>query len=318
LNVPHELFTGFSPRVDWCVSREIQIIEFCVKLGFGTGNKPNGALMEKIDSKMKYEKQFVTIRGKSMAFIDTGGAGDPIVFFHGNITSSYMWRNIMPYVEGIGRCIAVDNIGQGDSEKLDDSGPESYRLEEHQYYIDGFMEALGLNKNVTLMLHDWGAQLGLTWARNHSEAIKGIAYTQGVMGNFSWDHWPEEVSDLMRKFRSDEGEKLVLKQNYFVEKILPAMIIRKVPKDVMAEYKRPYKKAGEDRRPTLTWPREIPVEGEPRDVLDTIDANNDWMMASQFPKLFVHCEPETVLTGKILEKVRRFPNQQEITVKGLH
>ena len=256
-----------------------------------------------------------------MAFVDTGGPGDvrdPILFFHGNITSSYMWRNIIPHVEDQARCIAVDNIGQGDSEKQPDSGEGSYRLAEHQDYIDGFISALGIEKNVTLMMHDWGMQTGLTWARNHPEAIKAIAYTQGVMGNFQWSNWTPEVADLMRKFRSGEGDDLVLQDNFFVEKILPAMVIRDLPKVVWDEYRRPYKNPGEDRRPTLTWPREIPVEGEPADVLEVIDANNAWMAASDLPKLFIHCEPETVLKGAILDHARTFPNQKEVTVEGLH
>ncbi len=274
--------------------------------------------MEDIASKSAYEKHTRTIRGKTMAYVDTGGDLDPIVFFHGNITSSYMWRNIIPHVDGLARCIAVDNIGQGWSDKLESSGPDSYRLVEHQLFIDSFMEALELTENITFMMHDWGAQLGLTWARKHPGAIKAIAYTQGVMGNFTWDSWPPEVAELMRRFRSDEGEELVLQQNYFVEKILPAMVIRDLPDAVWNEYRRPYENAGEDRRPTLTWPREIPVEGEPADVLEIINANNEWMAASEVPKFFVHCEPETVLKGDILDHVRSFPNQTEITVKGLH
>tara|TARA_B100000315_G_scaffold162840_1_gene151272 strand:- start:6043 stop:6930 length:888 start_codon:yes stop_codon:yes gene_type:complete len=274
--------------------------------------------MVSINSQMKYQKQFVTIQGKTMAYVDTGGSGDPLVFFHGNITSSYMWRNVIPHVEDQVRCIAIDNIGQGDSEKLSDSGPDSYRLAEHQNYIDDFMSTLGIEENVTLMMHDWGVQLGLTWARYHPDAMKAIAFTQGVMGDFKWTNWPPEVAELMRKFRSGEGDDLVLKENFFVEKILPAMVIRELPKEVWDEYRRPYKEPGEGRRPTLTWPREIPVEGEPADVLKIIDDNNAWMAASDLPKLFIHCEPETVLKDDILDHVRTFPNQQEVTVKGLH
>jgi len=271
-----------------------------------------------IPSHMRYEKKKITVLGRRMAYVDTGGPGDPMVFFHGNVTSSYMWRNIIPHVEGAARCIAIDNIGQGDSEKLENTGPGSYRLAEHQTYINAFMDALGIGENVTLMMHDWGAQLGLTWARTHPGAVKAVAYTQGVMGNFGWDYWPPKVSDLMRRFRSGEGEALVLEQNHFVEKILPAMILRDLPEDAWNEYRRPYRNPGEDRRPTLTWPREIPVEGEPADVLAVIEANNAWMAASPLPKLFIHCEPGAVLKGKILDHVRTFPNQREVTVAGLH
>ena len=274
--------------------------------------------MTGIGDELGFEKKRVSVLGKTMAYVDSGGDGDTIVFLHGNITSSYMWRNIIPHVQPHARCIAIDNIGQGDSDKLDAPGPGSYRLAEHQRYVDGFMDALGLRQNITLMMHDWGAQLGLTWARHHEDAIKAIAYTQGVMGNFGWDYWPPEVAGLMRRFRSDEGEEMVLGQNFFVEKILPAMVIRSLPKAVHDEYRRPYRNPGEDRRPTLTWPREIPVEGEPADVLAEIDANNAWMSASALPKFFVHCQPETVLKGAALAHVRTFPNQTEITVKGLH
>ncbi len=278
--------------------------------------------MTDIASHMPYDKSYAEVNGLRMAYVDTGPASganaDPIVFFHGNITSSYMWRNVIPHVADAARCIAIDNIGQGDSAKLPNSGPGSYRLAEHQSYIDGLLDQLDLGDRVTLMLHDWGAQLGLTWARRNTDRVKAIAYTQGVMGNFGWDYWPPQVADLMRRFRSEEGEKLVLEENYFVEKILPAMVIRDIPDEVWDEYRRPYRNPGEDRRPTLTWPREIPVEGEPADVLEIIEANNAWMKASPLPKLFIHCTPETVLKAAILDNVRTFPNQHEVTVNGLH
>jgi haloalkane dehalogenase len=277
--------------------------------------------MTEIISEMRYAKKRVQVLGKSMAYVDTGpvdGSDDTFVFFHGNITSSYMWRNIMPHVEDKARCIAIDSIGQGDSEKLENSGPGSYRLEEHQRYVNALLAEIGLAGPVILMMHDWGVQLGTTWARQTGADIKGIAYTQGVMGNFGWDYWPPHVSDLMRRFKSDEGEELVLQQNFFVEKILPAMVIRELPDEVWNEYRRPYRQAGEDRRPTLTWPREIPVEGEPADVLEIVETNNAWLMQNPVAKLLIMCEPATVLKGEILENVRRFPNQTEATVKGLH
>jgi haloalkane dehalogenase len=274
-----------------------------------------------IESQMRYPKQYATVLGKQMAYVDTADNDQPgdhaIVFCHGNITSSYLWRNVIPHVANHTRCIAADNIGQGDSDKLDSSGPNSYRLAEHQRYFDALLEQLDLEQ-VTLMMHDWGVQLGLTWARQHHHKIKGLAYIQGLMGNMSWDYWTEEVANLMRKFRSQEGEKLVLEDNFFVEKILPAMTIRELPEEVHDEYRRPYLNPGEDRRPTLTWPREIPVNGEPADVLAVIDANNKWLKSSTIPKLFFHCEPSTVLKGHILDMVRTFPMQTEVTVKGLH
>ncbi len=274
--------------------------------------------MTDLVSAMKYEKHRLSVHGKQMAYVDTGGTSDPIVFLHGNVTQSYMWRNIIPHVEPMARCIAVDNIGQGDSDKLECSGAGSYRLAEHQRYIDGFLDQLDLGDNVTLMMHDWGVQLGLTWGNRNRGRVKGIAHMQGLMGNLGWDFWSPEVSALMRLFRTKAGEDLVLQENHFVEKVLPAMVLGELPDDVWDEYRRPYRKAGEDRRPTLTWPREIPVEGQPADVLDVIDSNNKWLAKSQIPKLYIHVVPETVMKGHILDHVRTFPNQTEVRVKGLH
>lgn len=271
-----------------------------------------------IESTMRYEKHEIEVHGNRMAYVDTGGPGDPIVFLHGNITQSYMWRNVIPHVEPFARCIAVDNIGQGDSQKLADSGPQSYRLSEHQRYIDEFLDLLDLGDSVTLMMHDWGVQLGLTWANAHRSRVKAIAHMQGLMGDLTWEFWSPEVSAMMRRFRTADGEELVLEQNFFVEKVLPAMVIRDLPDAVWNEYRRPYVEPGEGRRPTLTWPREIPVEGEPADVLDVIRANNQWLAESQIPKLYIHVEPETVMKGHILDEVRTFPNQTEVVVSGLH
>ena len=211
---------------------------------------------------MRYPKRHATVLGKRMAYVEAG-QGDPIVFLHGNVTSSFMWRNVIPHLEDLGRCIAIDNIGQGDSEKLQPSGPGSYRLAEHQRYVDGLLAVLNVERNVTFVLHDWGSQIGFTWAYDHPEAVKGIAYAQALVGNFAWDQWPPEVQALFKRFRSPEGEELVLQQNFFVERILPAMVMRELTEAEMEEYRRPYRNPGEDRRPTLAWPRELPIESEP-------------------------------------------------------
>lgn len=275
----------------------------------GPGSSPNPT--------MRYAKRHATVLGKRMAYVEAG-QGDPIVFLHGNITSSFMWRNVMPHLESVGRCIAIDNIGQGDSEKLADSGPGSYRLVEHQRYIDGLLETLEIDRNVTFVVHDWGSQLGFTWAYHHPDAVRGIAYVQALVGNFSWDQWPPEVQALFRRFRSPEGEALVLQQNFFVERILPAMVMRKLTEAEMDEYRRPFRNPGEDRRPTLTWPRELPIEGEPADVLAIIERNSAWLGASPIPKLFINAEPGAVLVGRHREICRAWPNQTEVTVRGLH
>jgi len=266
---------------------------------------------------MRYAKRHATVAGRRMAYVETG-RGDPIVFLHGNVTSSYMWRNVIPHVADLGRCIAIDNIGQGDSEKLRPSGPGSYRLVEHQRYIDGLLAALGVDRNVTLVVHDWGSQLGFTWAHSHPDAVAGIAYLQALVGNFSWDQWPPEVQALFRRFRSPEGEALVLEQNFFVERILPAMVMRQLLPAELDEYRRPYRNPGEDRRPTLTWPRELPIEGEPADVLAIIERNSAWLGRTPIPKLFVNAEPGAVLVGRHREICRAWPNQTEVTVRGLH
>jgi len=266
---------------------------------------------------MPFPKKHLTALGKSMAYVDEG-AGDPIVFLHGNITSSFMWRNIIPHVAPFAHCIAIDNIGQGDSDKLDNSGPDSYRLAEHQGYTNAALEALDLGDHVTIMVHDWGSQIGFTWAREHADRMKGIASMQALVGDFHWEHWPPTVQAMFKRFRSDEGEQLVLQDNHFVEHVLPAMVIRDLTDEEMDEYRRPYRNPGEDRRPTLTWPREIPIEGEPADVLALMQENDAFLRASPLPKLFINTEPGAVLVGEHRDIVRRWPNQTEVTVAGLH
>jgi haloalkane dehalogenase len=267
-----------------------------------------------ISSTMSYPKRYAEVLGKRMAYVEAG-TGDPILFFHGNITSSYMWRNVIPHVEHLGRCIAIDNIGQGDSDKLPGS---MYRLEDHQPFTDALLDALGVSDNFTIVTHDWGAQLGMTWAESRQDQLRGIVICQGVIGNFAWEHWPPDVQQLFTRFRSDEGERLVLEENFFVEKILPAMVLRDVPPGVHDEYRRPYRNPGEDRRPTLTWPREIPIEGHPADTLDVIERNNRWVASSPVPKLFINTEPGAVLVGEHRDMVRSWPNVTEVTVAGLH
>lgn len=267
-----------------------------------------------IEPRMRYEKRFVEVLGKRMAFVEAG-EGAPIVFFHGNVTSSYMWRNVIPHLEGLCRCVAIDNIGQGDSDKLEGS---MYRLADHQPFTNALLDALGVEENAVIVTHDWGAQLGFTWAAERRERLKGVVICQGVVGDFAWSHWPPEVQALFRRFRSAEGEELVLERNWFVEKVLPAMVLREVSPEIHDEYRRPYRNPGEDRRPTLTWPREIPIEGEPADVLEVIERNAAWLERSPVPKLFINAEPGAVLVGAHRERVRGWPNVTEASVPGLH
>ena len=270
-----------------------------------------------ISAEQPHTKQYVEVHGRKMAYIEVG-SGDPIVFLHGNPTSSYLWRNVIPHLEKAGRCIAPDLVGMGDSQKLDDPGPDSYRFVEHRHYLDGLFDALGVDSNVTLVVHDWGSALGFDWANRHRDSVKGIAYMEAIVRPVTWDDWPEPAVSLFQNLRSPEGETMVLEKNIFVENILPVSMIRDLTDAEMTEYRRPYLEAGESRRPTLTWPREIPLAGEPADVTEIVQSYADWLSASEVPKLFVNANPGTILIGAQREFCRGWPNQTEITVTGTH
>ena len=263
------------------------------------------------------ELQFIEVRGKNMAYVEMG-EGDPIVFQHGNPTSSYLWRNIMPHLADRGRCIAVDLIGMGASDKLDDSGPDSYDYFQHRDYLFDAWEALGVKDRVTLVIHDWGSALGFDWARQHPDAVLGIAYMEAIVRPVSWDDWPEAARGIFQGFRSEKGEDMILKKNLFIERVLPGSILRDLKPRELAVYRRPYKKTGEDRRPTLSWPRQIPIDGEPAGVVDVVADYSEWLAESPVQKLFVNCEPGAILTGPQREFCRSWPNQTEVTVPGSH
>jgi haloalkane dehalogenase len=265
----------------------------------------------------RYEKKRVAVKGRSMATIDQG-EGDPIVFLHGNPTSSYLWRNVMPHCEGRGRLIAPDLIGMGDSEKLEKSGPDSYRFIEHREYLDGLLEAIGVSSNVTLVIHDWGSALGFDWANRHREAVRGIAYMEAIVMPLTWDQWPDAPRQLFQAFRSEAGEGMILENNIFVERVLPGSVLRKLSDAEMETYRKPFAKAGEDRRPTLTWPRQIPIENEPADVAEIVRSYGTWLKTSEVPKLFINADPGAILIGEQREFCRSWPNQTELTVQGTH
>jgi len=265
----------------------------------------------------EHSKRFVDIHGKRMAYVEMG-EGDPILFQHGNPTSSYLWRNIMPHLADQGRCIAVDLIGMGDSDKLDDPGPESYRYVEHRDYLFAAWEALGVTDRVTLVVHDWGSALGFDWAQQHAGAVSGIAYMEAIVRPVTWDEWPEKARQVFQGFRSEAGEAMVIDKNIFVERVLPSSVLRDLNAEEMAVYRRPFEEAGESRRPTLTWPRQIPIEGEPADVHDIVAGYSTWLTESDIPKLFVNAEPGSILIGAQREFCRTWSNQQEVTVAGTH
>lgn len=264
------------------------------------------------------KKKKVTVHGKSMAYVERG-SGDPILFLHGNPTSSYLWRNIMPHLAGLGRCIAPDLIGMGDSEKLENTNAESYRLVEHRHYLDGLLAELGVTDQVTFVVHDWGSALGFDWANRHRDAVKGIAYMEAIVRPMTWDEWPEAIQTLFQSFRSEAGEAMVLEKNVFVERVLPGSVLRGLTEEEMAVYRRPFEAPGEDRRPTLTWPRQIPLGGEPADVVAIVQDYADWLKtADKLPKLFINAEPGAILTGTQRDFCRSWPNQTEVTVAGSH
>jgi haloalkane dehalogenase len=260
-----------------------------------------------------YERKRLPVLGTEIAYIDTG-EGAPIVFLHGNPTSSYLWRNIIPHVEGMGRSLAPDLVGMGSSGKAPDG---SYRFVDHARYLDAWFDALDLS-NITLVIHDWGSALGFYWAQRHPDRVRGIVYMEALVRPVTWDDWPEGGRSIFKAMRSPAGEEIILQKNVFVERILPASIVRKLTDEEMAVYRRPFLEPGESRRPTLTWPREIPIEGQPADVTQIVDSYAQWLASSDIPKLFINANPGSILTGPQREFCRTWPNQQEVTVPGIH
>jgi haloalkane dehalogenase len=263
------------------------------------------------------DKLRVEAAGHEMAYVEMG-AGDPIVFLHGNPTSSYLWRAVIPHLAGSGRCIAPDLLGMGDSQKLEDSGPTSYRFVDHRRHLDDLLERLGVVDRVTLVVHDWGSALGFDWANRHRDAMKGIAYMEALVMPVTWSMWPEAARNIFQALRSPAGEEIVLTKNVFVERVLPSSVLRTLTDEEMDEYRRPYLTAGESRRPTLTWPREIPIDGEPADVQQIVADYAAWLPTSDVPKLFVNADPGSILSGAPREFCRTWANQAEVTVPGLH
>ena len=262
-------------------------------------------------------KEYKTVNGKQMAYHDTG-TGEAVVFLHGNPTSSYLWRDIIPHVSQHARCVAPDLIGQGDSDKLHNPGPDSYTFVEHRTYLDELLDQLALGDKITFVVHDWGSALGFDWANRHRDRVAGICYMEAIVRPVTWEQWPAGATEIFKAMRSEAGEEMILTKNLFVEAILPASIIRKLSEAEMNEYRRPFLNAGEDRRPTLTWPRQIPLDGEPADVVKIVQSYADWLSTSDVPKLFVNADPGTILTGPQREFARTWPNQTEVTVAGSH
>ncbi len=263
------------------------------------------------------KKRFVDVKGRRMAVIDEG-EGKAIVFQHGNPTSSYLWRNVMPHCQGLGRLVACDLIGMGDSDKLAPAGAERYSYAEQREHLFALWDKLDLGDDIVLVMHDWGSALGFEWARLNAERVAGLAYMEAIVMPLTWDDWPDQARRAFQGFRSPAGEDLILAKNMFVERVLPGSILRRLSEEEMAEYRRPFANPGEDRRPTLSWPRQIPIAGAPAEVVAIVEDYACWLSASPIPKLFLNAEPGSILVGRQREFCRRWPNQTEVTIKGLH
>ena len=250
----------------------------------------------------------------NMSYVDTG-VGRPIVFLHGNPTSSYLWRNIVAHVRSVARCLAPDLVGMGRSGRAP-SG--SYRFIDHAKYLDAWFDAVGLEEKVILVGHDWGSALAFHWANRHRDRVAGIVYMEAIVQSLTWEQWPSAARRIFEGFRSDSGEAMILDNNIFVERVLPGSVMRDLTEQEMEVYRRPFMDPGESRRPTLTWPREIPLDGQPPDVVSIVDDYSAWLSESDLPKLFVNADPGAILTGSQREFCRTWPNQTEVTVKGVH
>ena len=242
-----------------------------------------------------------------------------VVFLHGNPTSSFIWRNVVPHVEPIARCLAPDFIGHGRSDKRQN---HSYRVEDLNKYLSAWFDTINLPAKVSVVGHDWGAVLGLYWSHVHSDRVEAVIHMESIPRplNRDWDLFPEEARPVFQNLRGPQGDQLQLEQNIFVEKLIPLKIMRKLSEDEMNAYREPFKNPGEDRRPPLTTVRQIPIEGDgPEDVIEIANAYYKWFRETKIPKLYIDCEPG--LFSPELRKMaeeKLFPNQEVAVVKGLH
>ena len=270
-----------------------------------------------VSANMLFNKKYVRINGKKIAYIDEG-VGEPIVLLHGNPASSYLWRNVIPVLKASGRVVVPDLIGHGDSDKLPVSdGENRYSFETAYQYLDGFLAELEIISNVILVIHDWGSGLGFHWAKMHPHAIRGIAYMEAIVMPLTWEDWPAAARSIFQGFRSESGEDLILNRNLFIESVLPSSILRELTKAEMDQYRAPFN-TPEDRQPMLSWPRQLPIEGEPADVVAKVLEYSEFMSKSEIPKLFINADPGSILVGRQRDFCRRWPKQKEVTVKGLH
>lgn len=276
----------------------------------------NRASKKAISAAFPYKKKYKTVSNIKMAYVETG-AGDPIVFLHGNPTSSYLWRNIIPYLQGQGRCIAPDLVGMGDSEKLPNSGPNSYTFEEQRKYLDELLSQLGVNQKITFVVHDWGSALAFDWAYRHPEAVKGIAYMEAIVAPYSMKDMPPQAQNIFTALRSPAGEDMVLKQNSFIEINLPGTVLRKLSSEEMENYRKPFLQPGESRRAMLSWARQLPLDGQPENIAKIVTTYGNWLSTSDIPKLYIEADPGT-MPPSARAFCKTWKNQVTVTAKGRH
>jgi haloalkane dehalogenase len=262
-------------------------------------------------------KRYAEVNGRRMAYVERG-QGSPIVLLHGNPTSSYVWRSVLPQLEDLGRCIAPDLIGMGDSDKLPADDQRRYTFIRHREFLDALLDQLGVTHDVTLVLHDWGSALGFDWARRHPDRVRAIAYMEAFVTPLSWEDYDPRRRDVFERLRSPGGENLVLDQNFFVNVHMPSGILRTLSSEELAAYVEPFASPGEARRPTLTWAREVPIDGNPPEVDGIVGSYSRWLAQSVVPKLFINADPGALLTGRPRELCRTWPHQTEVTVAGKH
>ena len=260
-----------------------------------------------------HRRKRVPVLDTEMCFVDVG-EGDPVVFLHGNPTSSYLWRNIIPSVTDLGRCLAPDLVGMGRSGRAPNG---AYRFVDHARYLDAWFDVMGLRRNVLLVLHDWGSALGFHWARRHAERVQGIAYMEALVQPRVWSDFPNGRDAAFRALRSEKGEAMVLDDNFFVETVLPKSILRTLTEEEMDAYRAPFR-TRDSRWPTLVWPRELPIDGQPADLVWVVDDYAAWLSTNDLPKLFISAEPGALLVGRAREFCRTWHHQREVSVKGIH
>jgi haloalkane dehalogenase len=258
-----------------------------------------------------HPRRRLSVLGTELSYVDTG-AGDPIVFLHGNPTWSYLWRNVIPHVADLGRCLAPDLVGMGES------GPSAdgeYRFVDHARHLDAWFDALALDR-VVLVVHTWGSGLGFDWARRHPGRVQAIAYMEALVLPRRWEDFPGPRAQIFHDLRGTRGEEMVYGENYFVEQLLQKGIQRELSPEEMDRYRAPFREPA-SRKPTLEWAREQPIGGTPADVHAIVEAYGAFMAATAIPKLFVNAEPGSLIKGDARDFCRTWPAQREVTVPGL-